>query len=204
MKKTYGRFLFLLVIFLFLTCFSHSTFCLAQDENNSTNGQGMHAQGDNANRGFMQGYTTWLIVIVVIIALVIISYVLITRNMKKHIENNRKIMEEMLSTKQVKQSEQSVNKMDSSDNELEKKYQKTLLKFLNYNENRVMKTLLEHNGTVNQSEISRLPNMGKVKASRILRDMKQKEIITVESHGKINKIHLSDDLKSIFLVDKNK
>jgi len=210
MKKTYGRFLFLLVIFLFLICFSHSMFCLAQDGNESdnvngsNNGQGMHAQGDNSNRGFMQGYTTWLIVIVVIIALVIISYVLITRNMKKHIENNRKIMEEMLAAKQINHVEQSVDRVNSSDNALEKMVQKTLLKFLNYNENRVMKTLLEHNGTVNQSEISRLPNMGKVKASRILRDMKQKEIITVESHGKINKIHLSDDLKSIFLVDKNK
>jgi len=210
MKKTYGRFLFLLVIFLFLICFSHCSICLGQDGNEtdtvngSNNGQGMHAQGDNANRGFMQGYTTWLIVIVVIIALVIISYVFITRNMKKHIENNRKIMQEMLSNKQVNHVEQSVDQVNGSDNALEKKYQKTLLKFLNYNENRVMKTLLEHNGTVNQSEISRLPNMGKVKASRILRDMKQKEIITVESHGKINKIHLSDDLKSIFLVDTNK
>lgn len=204
MKKTYGRFLFLLVIFLFLISFHNNILCLAQDENNSTNGQGMHAQGDNANRGFMQGYTTWLIVFVVIIALVIISYVLITRNMKKHIENNRKIMEEMLAAKQVNYAEQSVDKVENSDNAVEKTYQKTLLKFLNYNENRVMKTLLEHNGTVNQSEISRLPNMGKVKASRILRDMKQKEIITIESHGKINKIHLSDDLKNIFLVDKNK
>jgi uncharacterized membrane protein len=109
----------------------------------------------------------------------------------------------MLSLQQSNNNEQLENQNNKKDNSVEKTYQKTLLKFLNYNENRVMKKLIEHKGLVNQSEISRMPNMGKVKASRVLREMKNKGIIIVETHGKINKIHLSEDLKSIFLIDKN-
>ena len=33
--------------------------------------------------------------------------------------------------------------------------------------------------------------------------MKNKQSIVVETHGKINKIRLCDDLKSIFLIDKD-
>ena len=207
-KKTTTICIYVLIIILVSTCFHTNVFTLA-DETNQTGtvneskmGQGLNAQGNNSNRGFMQGYSTWIVVIVIIIVIVVISYVLITRNMKKQMEKNTKIMQEMLDSQQSNTSQQHINQENILENAPEKTYQKILLKFLNYNENRVMKKLLEHHGTVNQAEISRMPNMGKVKASRVLRDMKNKEIIVVETHGKINKIHLSDDLKSIFLIDK--
>ena len=74
-----------------------------------------------------------------------------------------------------------------------------LLKFLNYNENRIVKKLIENNGSVLQSEISRLPNMGKVKAHRVLKDMEIKGIISIEKYGKTNRINLSEDVRNLFL-----
>lgn len=207
-RKIHRICIFFIVVMLFSTCLNSYIIDLAMGNietdpmNESNNGQRLHAQGDNPNRGFMQGYTTWVVILLIIIVIVIVSYVLITRNMKKQMEQNTKIMQEMLSFQQSKNNTES-NQDITGDTLFEKTYQKTLLKFLNYNENRVMKNLIEQNGLLNQSDISRLPNMGKVKASRILRDMKNKGIIVVETHGKINRIHLSDDLKSIFRIESN-
>jgi len=203
--KRYNTKIFFIVTLLFLISITTSFIVHADDQNetdttNTThNGQGLQGQGDNSNRGIMQGYTIWIIIIIIIIAVVIISYILITRNMKKQIEKNTKLMKEMLSTQTVTQPNPINPPTNDEHTSTEKTYQKIILKVLNYNENLVMKKLLEHHGTVNQSEISRIPSMGKVKASRVIRDMKQKEIIQVEPHGKINVIHLSDDLKSLFL-----
>jgi uncharacterized membrane protein len=44
-----------------------------------------------------------------------------------------------------------------------------------------------------------MPGMGKVKTHRILKDMKIKNIISMEKYGKTNRIKLSDDIKKIFL-----
>ena len=207
-RKIHRIFIILNVVILFSTCFTNCLIVLAADTNEtgttneSNNGPGMHAQGNTPNRGIMQGFTIWVIIILIIIIIVIVSYILIIRNMKRHMEENTKIMQEMLSSQQISNFKGNINQQNKTDTSIEKKFQKTLLKFLSYNENRVMKNLLEQNGTVNQLEISRLPNMGKVKASRVLRDMKNKGIIEIETHGKINKIHLSDDIKSIFFIDR--
>ena len=50
-----------------------------------------------------------------------------------------------------------------------------------------------------ESEISGLPNMGKVKAHRVLKDMEIKGIISIEKYGKTNHITLSEDVKKLFL-----
>jgi len=62
-----------------------------------------------------------------------------------------------------------------------------------------LKRIIEHNGTILQSEISRMSGMGKVKAHRILKDMKIKGIISLEKYGKTNRINLSKDVKKLFL-----
>ena len=149
----------------------------------------------------MQGYTTWIILLAIVIITTIISYLLINRNMKKQIQKNALLIKEMLDSPAHSnpQKEQKLPKENQSVSLQREQYQKSLLRFLNYNENRVIKKLLEHHGTVLQSEISRMPNMGKVKASRTLRDMKTKQIIIVEPYGKTNKIHFSEELQSIFL-----
>jgi uncharacterized membrane protein len=41
--------------------------------------------------------------------------------------------------------------------------------------------------------------MGKVRTHRTITELKKKEIITVESHGKTNRITLTDDAKNVLL-----
>jgi len=92
------------------------------------------------------------------------------------------------------------NKNDQSETKnVENSCKAVLLKFLNYNENKILKKLIEHSSNMLQSEISRLPNMGKVKAYRVLKDMEIKGIISIEKYGKTNHITISEDVKKLFL-----
>jgi len=62
-----------------------------------------------------------------------------------------------------------------------------------------MKKLIEKDGALLQSEISRMPNMGKVKTHRVVKDLELKGIIRVAKYGKTNQIHLSEDVKKVLL-----
>ncbi len=181
----------------------------AENENNTIcKNQSQIGQSNNQGREplFMQGYTIWILLLALIIIITTISYLFINRNMKKQMQKNALLIQDMLdSTPHFNSTKEKVSPTDDQSESIKREqYQKSLLRFLNYNENRVMKKLLEHKGTVLQSEISRMPNMGKVKASRTLRDMKTKQIIIVEPYGKTNKIHLSEELQSIFLKKESK
>jgi len=114
--------------------------------------------------------------------------------MEKHIRENKKLISQILKTENVNADQSNMDKLKES-------CRTVVLKFLSYNENRVLKKLLEHNGTVLQSEISRIPNMGKVKAHRVLKDMQMKGIITIEKYGKTNRITLTEDVKNLFLEE---
>ena len=109
----------------------------------------------------------------------------------KHLEENMKLISQIANT--------DSNNDQSGMQNVEKSCKTVILKFLNYNENRILKKLIENNGSVLQSEISRLPNMGKVKAHRVLKDMEIKGIISIEKYGKTNRITLSEDVKKLFL-----
>ncbi|MFO8077608.1 MAG: hypothetical protein R6U21_03065 [Thermoplasmatota archaeon] len=198
--------IFILIMLITLPFFLFQIPATTNDNNTTCENQSQIGDGNNQGRDsrFMQGYTTWIILLIIIIIITIISYILINRNMKKQMQKNAMLIQEMLqsSPQPTQQHNDTSLKNNQSEPIQREQYQKSLLRFLNYNENRVMKKLLEYNGTVLQSEISRMPNMGKVKASRTLRDMKTKKIITVESYGKTNKIHLSEELQSIFLKEQ--
>ena len=75
-----------------------------------------------------------------------------------------------------------------------KKDSKIILNFLNPNEKRVVDKLLENQGKVQQIELSRLPDMSKVKTHRLLNDMERKGIIKRERYGKVNLIVLDKGL----------
>ncbi|MCK5594236.1 MAG: hypothetical protein KAI18_03270, partial [Candidatus Aenigmarchaeota archaeon] len=64
---------------------------------------------------------------------------------------------------------------------------KIILNFLTGSEKKVIETLLENDGKVQQYELSHLPNLNKVKTHRILLNLEQKKIIHKERLGKINK-----------------
>lgn len=168
------------------------------ENNQSKLGQQTNNGSRNSNQPLIQGMTMWLIIITVIIIVVIVSYVLISKNMKEHMKKNTELIETMVQhqTLEQKESEKQLTKSSSLENTL---VQSTLLKFLNYHENQVIKKLIEHDGMVLQSEISRIPSMGKVKAHRVLQDLEQKGIIKKEPYGKTNRILLDETIKKIFL-----
>jgi len=75
-----------------------------------------------------------------------------------------------------------------------KRNTKVILNFLTGQEKKVIETLLENGGKVQQYELSHLPNLNKVKTHRILFNLEQKGVIHKEKLGKINKIVLNKEL----------
>ena len=77
------------------------------------------------------------------------------------------------------------------------KNSKIILNFLTGQERKVIETLLENEGRVQQYELSHLPNLNKLKTHRILVNLEQKGIIHKEKLGKINKIVLNKELYNV-------
>ncbi len=138
-----------------------------------------------------QNYTLLVVLAVVVALLAPLSYYFMSKKVDKHLEENMKLISQIANIDN--------NNDQSETKNVEKSCKTVILKFLNYNENKVLKKLIENNGSVLQSEISRLPNMGKVKAHRVLKDMEIKGIISIEKYGKTNHITLSEDVKKLFL-----
>ena len=74
---------------------------------------------------------------------------------------------------------------------------KIILNFLTGQEKKVIETLLENDGKVQQYELSHLPNLNKLKTHRILVNLEEKGIIHKEKLGKINKIVLNKELYEV-------
>lgn len=75
--------------------------------------------------------------------------------------------------------------------------QKTVLNLLNPTERRIVKRLIEDHGTCLQSDISRMDDMGKVKAHRYVHNLAKMGIVNIERFGNTNKIVLVDNVKKI-------
>lgn len=78
-----------------------------------------------------------------------------------------------------------------------KKNSKIILNFLTVQERKVIETLLDNKGRVQQYELSHLPNLNKLKTHRILLNLEQKGVIYKERLGKINKIVLNKELYAV-------
>ena len=180
------------ILLLVLTTTSVSLAFQDNSTNDTQNHEGSFGAGSNSGAGQLRSYYLWIGVIAIIAITFPLSYYLISRNMKRQMEKNVSLISQMVHHKPLT--------TDSSEEEnIKMQYQKILLKFLNYNENRVMKKLIDNHGSILQSEISRMPNMGKVKAHRVLNDMKTKGLVDLEQYGKTNKISLSEDVRRIFI-----
>jgi len=209
--------LFLAIFFFFSITTISSTENESVDDSQCNNNQSMSGQQGNnsprnSNQPFYQGMTSWIIVIIVVVVLIISMYLLITRNMKKQMQKNAELIQYMIQNNNQNGNDAEnlnyQNQRKSSDNSKslvdETQIQKVMLKFLNYNENRIIKKLIENEGYILQSEISRMPNMGKVKAHRVLQDLETKGIIKKESYGKTNRIILDETIQKIFIKTKEK
>ena len=142
-------------------------------------------------KSWNQNYILLATLAVMVTLLAPLSYYFMSKKVDKRLEENIKLISQIVNT--------NTNDDQTGMQNGEKSCKTVLLKFLNYNENRILKKLIENNGSVLQSEISRLPNMGKVKAHRVLKDMEIKGIISIEKYGKTNRINLSEDVRNLFL-----
>ena len=69
-----------------------------------------------------------------------------------------------------------------------------VMKFLSREEKMVITLLVENNGKAKQSEISKLNNMGRVKALRTVQKMQEKNLVKVVPHGKQRIIELKENI----------
>ncbi|MBN1385936.1 hypothetical protein JW968_03080 [Candidatus Woesearchaeota archaeon] len=79
-----------------------------------------------------------------------------------------------------------------------KKQTKTMMDiisiFLSEDEKVILGHLVENKGRSSQAEISRLPGMTRVKAYRLLQRMHEKNLIDIETHGKLRNIILHQNI----------
>ncbi len=71
-----------------------------------------------------------------------------------------------------------------------------LLQFLNKEERAIVDLLIKENGKVLQSELTRLPGMGKVRAHRIVQRLIDRRVIETEEHGKTNLVRFTKEIKA--------
>jgi uncharacterized membrane protein len=186
-KKWFIPFLLIIIVALFsyfaIDLYNHYT------ENTTCQAPGS-GQGMGQGKSISQTYFFLIIGIIIFILCVVIPiiYLLLSGNVKRQLEKNTNLISEIINNnKKPKQEENTTSS------------KKLFLKFLSYAENKVIKKLIENNGTVLQSEISRMESMGKVRTHRIITELKKKDIITVEPFGKTNRIALTDEAKNVLL-----
>jgi len=141
------------------------------------------------NRPRIPIYNSLLSSVLLIVAIVPISYYFISKGFEEKLDRKFDII-----TKLMKKNNSVSNKIPA---EIDDK--NIILKFLNAGERKVVETLIEKKGEILQSEISRMEGMTKLKTHRAVRDLERKGIIKRESHGKTHRIILSKDIKEAML-----
>lgn len=130
-------------------------------------------------------YLLWASSILLIFAIVPTSYYFISRRLEEKLEMNMKIISKLISKNNIG-SKKKPMKMDNKD---------VILRFLNLNERKVIKKLIDRKGTALQSEITQIDGMTKLKTHRAVRDLERKSIIKTEPYGKTNRLILSREIK---------
>jgi uncharacterized membrane protein len=127
--------------------------------------------------------------IVLIVALIPLFYFIIYSGLERNYEKNMEILSKIVNN----------NKNNDGEPTSSQEFAKIVLKFLSYNEKKVVNKLIEKKGSTMQSEISRMEGMGKVKTHRAVQDLERKGIISIEKQGNTNRINLTNDIKKIFI-----
>jgi uncharacterized membrane protein len=145
----------------------------------------------NRNTPPIPTYIISLASIFIIIAIIPVFYVLLHKGLEKNFQETMKILVESMNSNTYNENEKKPSLVNC---------ETIFFNFLNYNEKKVIKKIIEQKGQVIQSEISRMENMGKVKAHRIVKDLEKKGIINVEKYGNTNRITLNEDVKKILKI----
>jgi len=89
-------------------------------------------------------------------------------------------------------------KLENKKKELEK-VTEALVQFLNRDEKKVVEKILESEGKLYQSEISRIEGIGKLKSHRILQRLSDRGVVEIEKHGKTNLVRLAKNIREVLL-----
>jgi hypothetical protein len=183
--------LLLIIIVVLLSYFAIDLYGHFIEDTTCTNPESGQGTGQGQGRLISQTYLLLLVGSTLFILCVVIPliYLLLSRNVKKQLERNTNLITEIVNKNNSKPTHE--------DNTTSSKI--LFLKFLSYAENKVIKKLIENNGTILQSEISRMETMGKVRTHRVITELKKKEVIIIEPYGKTNRITLTDDAKNVLL-----
>ena len=182
--KTWTNFILVFIIIVLLLFIGYTSLTTL-DQTTTCPGTGM-GQG----RGPSQNLMLFSVLLVAMIVFFPLIYYVMARNLRRQLDENQKLISNIV---------RSTHKETVEEGTSHDSCKAILLRFLNYNENKVMKKLIEKDGALLQSEISRMPNMGKVKTHRVVKDLELKGIIRVAKYGKTNQIHLSEDVKKVLL-----
>jgi DNA-binding MarR family transcriptional regulator len=92
---------------------------------------------------------------------------------------------------------------------ISEKYEKKIVKikndysviyrFLNNDNKKIIKTLVENNGKRTQSQIVEYTGLSRVKISRCLKDLENRNIIKKDKNGMTNNVELVDELREVFV-----
>jgi DNA-binding MarR family transcriptional regulator len=134
-------------------------------------------------------YSIILSPILLIIAIIPISYYFISKSLEEKLENNLELILKLFNKNDI-----VLKKNTKKENDVN-----IILKFLSPIERNVIEKLIENNGKVLQAEINRMEGMTKLKTHRAVKELERKGIIKRESFGKTNRIILSGDIKDILL-----
>jgi hypothetical protein len=138
-----------------------------------------------STRALIPAYFLWTSSGLFILAIVPISYYLISRRLDDKLERSMRVISKLI-TKTKLDSLKKQMKVDNKD---------IIFKFLTLNERKVLEILIEKQGTILQSEINLMEGMTKLKTHRAVKDLERKSIIKIETYGKTNRITLSEDIE---------
>jgi len=133
-------------------------------------------------------YRLWLSPILLVIAIIPISYYFVSKRLETKLEKNMEVISRLIGKNNLKPNKGSI--------EINKN---AILKLLNFNERKVLERLIEKKGEVLQSEISQMEGMNKLKTHRAIKNLELKGVIKTKSYGKTKHIILSKDIKNIML-----
>ncbi len=121
------------------------------------------------------------------LGVILLSYFFISKKIEKSLENNMKLIGKIIGNQKNKSTERN-----KSDNKTD-----AILKLLGDGERKVLKCLVEKNGTVIQSDINILQGMSKLKTHRAVKNLEMRGIVKTSAYGKTKKIILSEDIKNL-------
>ncbi|MFA5930681.1 MAG: winged helix-turn-helix transcriptional regulator [archaeon] len=122
--------------------------------------------------------------IILIIAVIPISNYFSSKKMTEKLDKNMAVLSKIIDKKRASPSK------DFKDREV-------ILRFLDFNERKILEKLFETNGSTTQSEISRMEDMTKLRAHRAVKDLELKGIIKTQPYGKTNRIFLTREIKEL-------